>query len=378
MSDHPISHGGRMYGESPTVTGWAFETDFVLGNSLHHLRPLIKSLSKRKHNVCIIGERGTGKEKVAENYIELSEDKKGWHRINCAVSTEQMLGSELFGHKAGSFTDASKERTGLLASLKPGGGIFLDEIGAAPERFHAALLRVLQERKFYPLGSDEECSLDEDVTILAATSEPDLVRHDVLDRFMRIHIPPLRHRKDEIPYVLHCLWKNSVEKQGGTSVVKKITESALAYLKEYSWPGNVRELKNALESAMILSELTGKPVLNTSSFPTIPMPSGKDSSRDLLIDKLLNAARPLPVESFITGWSTEEDSPNSKSEPNTENKDEIIEQCFKTLDPSAYKKQFYTYYESMGFKAKALLQRFPDIGAESTIRANLAKGTSRT
>jgi DNA-binding NtrC family response regulator len=210
-------------------------------------------------NVLILGENGTGKELIAR---ELHRQSKRRDRVFLTIDmgsiSESLFESELFGHKKGAFTDASEDRLGRFQAAN-GGTVFLDEIGNLPLNLQAKLLRVLEQRKVTPVGSDE--SQDVDVRIIAATNvraatlkNEDHFRQDLLFRLntVEITVPPLRDRKDDIlPIARHYAAIYS-HKYGGNE--RSFSEDAEQALHDYAWPGNVRALRHAVERAIILSE----------------------------------------------------------------------------------------------------------------------------
>lgn len=220
---------------------------------------LIRRVARTTSNVLITGESGTGKEMVAraihQNSLRQSEP---FIAINCSAIPDQLLESELFGHKKGAFTGAHENHVGLFEEAK-GGTLFLDEIGDMPLGLQVKLLRVLQERKIRPVGDSQ--LKDIDVRIIAATHknirgliQEGKFREDLYYRLcvIPIHIPSLRERKDDIPLIAEHFLKKFCDRN--ETPVKKLTKTALAKLIRMPWPGNVRELENLLERAVVLSD----------------------------------------------------------------------------------------------------------------------------
>jgi len=210
-------------------------------------------------NVLILGENGTGKELIArELHRQSRRSDNVFLTVDMGSISESLFESELFGHKKGAFTDASEDRLGRFQAAD-GGTIFLDEIGNLPLHLQAKLMRVLEQRKVTPVGSDE--SQDIDVRVVAATNVPPATlknenhfRQDLLFRLntVEITVPPLRDRKDDIlPIADHYATIYS-QKYGGTS--RTFSSTARQALHEYAWPGNIRALRHAVERAIILSE----------------------------------------------------------------------------------------------------------------------------
>ena len=208
--------------------------------------------------VYIHGESGTGKELIAKA-IHLASDRKDkpFVALNCAALPETLLESELFGHEKGAFTGAVKTTRGLFTQAH-GGTLFLDEIGDMPLATQSKLLRVLQERQFYPVGGDAPVAVD--VRVIVATNKDlaEQVRKGMFrdDLFYRIHVipillPPLRERKEDIvPLVDHFLKKCTQQMK---KMVKGLAPESLRKLMLHDWPGNVRELENTIEYAVAMT-----------------------------------------------------------------------------------------------------------------------------
>ena len=255
---------------------------------------VVGRIAKLDSTVHIHGDSGTGKELIAKA-IHLASDRKdkAFVALNCAALPESLLESELFGHEKGAFTGAVKSTRGLFTQAH-GGTLFLDEIGDMPRSTQSKLLRVLQERQFYPVGS--EVPLEVDVRIIVATNKDleDQVRKGLFrdDLFYRIHVipvylPPLRERKDDImPLLEHFLKKYN---QHMKKEVKGLTPEALRKLMMHDWPGNVRELENTIEYAVAMTQsdtltedyiLQGKSV-TTEHPPSLAQEAGEQPSRGL-------------------------------------------------------------------------------------------------
>jgi two-component system response regulator GlrR len=227
----------------------------------------VARIADTESNIAIYGASGTGKELIAKA-VHISSQRKDFAflAINCAAIPESLLESELFGYEKGAFTGAVKNSKGLFSRADKG-TIFLDEIGDMPLSIQAKLLRVLQERTFVPLGSDEPVSVD--VRIIVATNKA--LKEEVKkgnfreDLFYRIHVIPvdlplLKDRKEDIPpLVEHFIKKYSglMEKR-----VKSITPAAMQKLMLHDWPGNVREL-DTLKENLILQTKNGQDELLT-------------------------------------------------------------------------------------------------------------------
>jgi DNA-binding NtrC family response regulator len=226
---------------------------------LHHMIDLMAENADT--TVLLLGESGTGKELVAREIHRRSRrSERLFLDINCAVLSETLLESEMFGHERGAFTDAREFKRGLL-EVADGGTVFLDEIGEMPLSVQPKLLRVLETHSFKRVGSTKDVHVN--VRIIAATNK-DLARAVAGGRFrddlyyrlkvFPVHLPPLRERQEDVTaledhFVKHF---NAILKKNITG----FTHAATDLLKNYTWPGNVRELKNVVERAMVLSKVT--------------------------------------------------------------------------------------------------------------------------
>ena len=242
--------------------------DQFIGQSLAFLDSVERASRAAPLNrpVLVIGERGTGKELIAERLHHLSSRWAGPLIImNCAALPENLIEAELFGHEAGSFTGASKTRHGRFEEAD-GGTLFLDELGTLSMPAQDRLLRAVEYGEITRIGAAKPVSVD--VRIVAATNEnlPSQVdkgkfRADLLDRlsFEVITLPPLRHRQGDIPLLAeHFGRRMAVELDW--SHWPSFTSRALAELEAYSWPGNVRELRNVIERAVYRHEDPERPV----------------------------------------------------------------------------------------------------------------------
>ena len=224
------------------------------------LRLADKVAATPNSSALIVGESGVGKEVIATRIHEMSSRRDGpYIRVNLAAISESIMEAELFGSVKGAFTDAKSNRAGYFVSAN-GGTILLDEIGEFHGSKQAKLLRVLEERRFFPVGSDKERSID--VRVLAATNRtPEamlasgILRPDLFYRLGTvINIPPLRERQDEIvPLATHFVELFCAELG---KPMCSLSTAAQARLQTYSWPGNVRQLRNAIERAVMLTETT--------------------------------------------------------------------------------------------------------------------------
>jgi two-component system response regulator AtoC len=229
----------------------------------------IAKISDFKTTVLITGESGVGKELVARAiHARSSRKAAAFVPINCGAIPENLLESELFGHKKGAFTDASSDRRGLFEEAHSG-TLFLDEIGELPLNLQVKLLRVLQEETIRRLGDARDIKVD--VRIIAAThrdlgaeAKAGRFREDLFYRInvLPIAIPPLRARREDINLLIdHFIAKNNARL--GTQI-RGLSTEARKLLLDYAWPGNVRELENTIERAMVLADAD---TLSSSDLP---------------------------------------------------------------------------------------------------------------
>lgn len=258
---------------------------------------LIYKLCKVDTTVLIRGENGTGKELVAKAIHYNSPRKSGsFIAINCGAIPENLMESELFGHEKGSFTGATERKIGKFQAAN-NGTLFLDEIAELKPDMQVKLLRVLQEKKFLPVGSNRE--VKSNARIIAATNrnlekmiEDNEFREDLFYRLnvMPIFLPPLRERKDDIAaLVQHFIKKFSKTHQ---SAIQGISPDAIEALKNYRWPGNIRELENAVERAFIVENSA---FIQTESLPEVVRQQEIGSGGTTTA---ANMAKPLNFELF--------------------------------------------------------------------------------
>ncbi|MBL4638770.1 MAG: sigma-54-dependent Fis family transcriptional regulator [Proteobacteria bacterium] len=231
--------------------------DRLLGETdvIKSLRGKISKLARSQAPVYVSGESGTGKELVARLIHELgARGDKPFIAVNCGAIPMELVESEFFGHKKGSFTGAIADKEGLFQAAH-GGTLFLDEVADLPLMMQVKLLRAIQEKAVRPVGGQEELNVD--VRILSATHKnlaacvsSGTFREDLFYRLnvIELLVPPLRNRQDDIPLLAEYILQQIAKKNGVTSPI--FTPAALAALKRYSFPGNVRELENILERAL--------------------------------------------------------------------------------------------------------------------------------
>jgi len=229
----------------------------------------IAKIAEYKTTVLITGESGVGKELIARAIHAQSSRHDGpFVAINCGAIPENLLESELFGHRKGAFTDATTDRRGLFEEAT-GGTLFLDEIGELPLSLQVKLLRALQEESIRRLGDSSDTPIN--VRIITA-SHRDLATEAQIGRFrddlfyrinvLHISIPPLRERREDIPLLVDYFIERNNAKLG--TEIHGVSLEAQKVLLEYGWPGNVRELENTIERAMVLADCK---VLDTADLP---------------------------------------------------------------------------------------------------------------
>jgi two-component system nitrogen regulation response regulator GlnG len=238
--------------------------DYALGivgrsEAMQNVFKLIGQLAASDATVLVTGESGTGKELVARAiYHHSQRNGKPYLAINCAAIAENLLESELFGHEKGSFTGAVTQRVGKFEQCDKG-TIFLDEIGDMSLPTQTKILRVLQSGLFERVGGNESVRVD--VRIIAATNKPleqavasRQFREDLFYRLnvVRIHMPPLRERKSDIPLLVNYFLKKYTPSRQASA--KLIAGSAMEALLQHRWPGNVRELENVVQRAVVMAK----------------------------------------------------------------------------------------------------------------------------
>jgi two-component system response regulator HydG len=225
--------------------------------AMQRIYALIESVGKLDTTVLITGESGTGKELVADAlHAESPRRNRPLVKVDCTAIPEELLESELFGHKKGSFTGADRDRLGRILQAD-GGTLFLDEIGDISSRMQLRLLRFLQERTFYPVGQDQPIQVD--VRVITATNadlkakvRSEQFREDLYFRLRVVDIilPPLRERREDVPLLAqHFLTIFDKRMQKG---VTGFSDSVMELLLNHSWPGNIRELEHVIERAYVL------------------------------------------------------------------------------------------------------------------------------
>jgi DNA-binding NtrC family response regulator len=266
--DELLEAVGRALARTPLRPAQAqsTESDPLSGNSvgmigksraLRRVLDLVEAVAPSDATVLILGETGTGKERVARAVHDRSSRRaQPFVSVNCAAIPQSLIASDLFGHEKGAFTGAAQRRTGRFEQAQ-GGTIFLDEVGELPAETQVALLRVLQEKEFERVGGQHTIAAD--VRVIAATNRdlPAAIAAGVFrsDLFYRLNVfpiemPPLRERKEDIPVLVEYFMNRG---QAPCKRARSVHPRALELLHGYSWPGNIRELQNVVERALIVS-----------------------------------------------------------------------------------------------------------------------------
>lgn len=269
----------------------------LIGGSavMRQLREMIEKVARSQAPVHISGESGTGKELVAHLIHDASARRDGpFVPVNCGAIPTELMESELFGHKKGSFTGAVADKQGLIQSAE-GGTLFLDEIADLPLHMQVKLLRVIQEKSVRPVGEAREVPVD--VRILSATHKnlaalvaEGKFREDLYYRVnvIEIRVPPLRDRLDDVPLLINALLNKLGKQTAGKAL--QIAPAALQALRDYHFPGNVRELENILERA---ATLCGGSTINASDLQLRPQTLNLAVNTSHAEVPTVNAAAPL-------------------------------------------------------------------------------------
>ncbi|MBV9502448.1 MAG: sigma-54-dependent Fis family transcriptional regulator [Acidobacteriaceae bacterium] len=237
-----------------------YQFDNIIGRSaaMREIFHTVERVAPTRATVLLAGESGVGKDMIARAIHQHSpRNNRAFVKINCTALPENLMESELFGYEKGAFTGATASKPGKFEQAD-GGTAFLDEIGDVPGNIQVKLLRVLQERQFERLGSNITRNVD--LRVIAATNvdlraalEEGRFREDLYYRLnvVPISIPPLRERKEDIPFLAMHFIRKLASDLG--SIVKDISPAAMDRLVSHSWPGNVRELENTIERSMVLA-----------------------------------------------------------------------------------------------------------------------------
>jgi DNA-binding NtrC family response regulator len=289
--------------------GWRYEFDNLVGRSpaMREVFATVNRVAPTRATVLLAGESGVGKDMIARAIHHHSpRADRPFVKINCTAIPENLMESELFGYEKGAFTGANVSKPGKFEQADTG-TVFLDEIGDVPAAIQVKLLRILQEREFERLGSNKTKHID--VRVLAATNvdlraalEQGTFREDLYYRLnvLPIDIPPLRERKEDIPFLAEHFVKKLANDVDGR--ITSISEAAIQKLMTYHWPGNVRELENVMERSMVLSpgpvleaediKMDNAPRRAQPAFDTQFLPDGMtlDQFEQSIIKEALNRA----------------------------------------------------------------------------------------
>ena len=281
-----------------------FGLENVVGHDHQMLKifDLVEAVADSRTTVLMTGESGTGKSLLARAIHRRSPRRdKPFVEVSCGALPETLLESELFGHVKGAFTGAIADKMGRFMAAD-GGTIFLDEINSASPAFQVKLLRVLQERAFEPVGSDDTKTVDTRVILATNVDLTHLVaeqkfRQDLYYRInvLNVKLPPLRDRLSDIPLVANHFLKRFTQET--TREILGFTDSAMAAMQRYNWPGNVRELENAVERAVVLCR---RPQIDVEDLPeTVQYHPVRPAARNGEVDGEPN--QPMPLEAALEG-----------------------------------------------------------------------------
>lgn len=328
----------------------------------------IERVARTNFTVIVQGETGTGKELVAHMIHEQSPRGTGpFVAIDCGAIPESLVESELFGYVRGAFTGAEGKKAGYF-ELARGGTLFLDEIANLPFAVQVKLLRGLQERRMFPLGSERSVTTDVRIIVASNVVLDDEVRAgrfraDLFHRLneFKIVLVPLRDRREDIPILAEQFVQETHAELGKT--VRKFSDEALQHLLTYDWPGNVRELRNTIRRAVLLSdeiiELKHvRQILSTSTSPpsvglqaiSRPQPVNSDLPRSVLPKSLPSVAN-LPFDRFPPGSSLHD----IIREATTQIEKAVIQQVLQEVkgNKSAAAKRLKIGYKTLFRKLKA-------------------------
>ena len=276
-----------------------FDNIVAKSGKMQRVLEMVARIAQTDSTIYIHGESGTGKELIAKAiHLASARKNKAFIALNCAALPETLLESELFGHEKGAFTGAIRSTKGLFTQAHEG-SLFLDEIGDMPPSLQAKLLRVLQERQFYPVGSERSVEVDVRVVVATQKDLEEAVKQGGFreDLFYRIHVipirlPPLRERKEDIPpLVEHFLKKYNQQMK---KEIEGLTPAAMQRLMLHDWPGNVRELENTVEYAVAMAQqnwIKEDLILQTRTIqapePLKPLKESKDAFEKAYLTDLL-------------------------------------------------------------------------------------------
>ena len=292
----------RLRGENKDLKSQTQSRTEIIGNSvpMKALRQQIALMAPTTGRVLIYGESGTGKELVAKAiHAQSPRTDNMFVEVNCAAIPEDLIDSELFGHRKGSFAAAVNDKDGKLQRADAG-TLFLDEVGDMSLKTQSKVLRALDEGRFTPVGAEEPISVD--ARVIAATNkdlEEEINKGNFReDLFYRLNVipffvPPLRERKEDIPVLTRYFLKEVSAAYSRRA--KEITDDAIDALSRYSWPGNVRELRNVIERVVIMN-----PTVNKFDRKHLPPLVYRDGSRKSATESItLHQARAAYERDYI-------------------------------------------------------------------------------
>lgn len=283
--------------------------------SMQNIYEIIENVAESDANILILGESGTGKEVIANAiHFKSHRSAKPFVKVNCSALPKDLIESQLFGHVKGSFTGAHADKTGFIGQAN-GGSLLLDEIGEMPIDLQPKLLRVLQEKVFYRVGSDKPqvadfrliCSTNRDP--FEAIKDGNL-REDLYYRIntIEIKIPPLRDRLEDVPMLAEHFLHMYAEKYSRTG--QEFAQSAYDQMLNYAWRGNVRELEHSVERAVLLSKsdkIEKLDIASAASASTVSMMSAAayaGESASIPADAAASAAAPAPSSFPVTSYES--------------------------------------------------------------------------
>jgi two-component system nitrogen regulation response regulator NtrX len=292
----------KLRGENRELKRQLRGSDVIVGDSIpmKAVRQQIALMAPTNGRVLIFGESGSGKELVAHAiHAQSPRCNEMFVEVNCAAIPEDLIESELFGHRQGSFAGASSDKEGKFHKAS-GGTLFLDEVGDMSLKTQSKVLRTLDEQRFTPVGGDEPVTVD--VRVIAATNkdlEEEISRGNFReDLFYRLnvipfYVPPLRERKEDIPLLVRFFLREFSATYGRRP--RDISDDAIDTLMRYSWPGNVRELRNVIERIVIMNPAVMR--LDRKHLPPLVYRDG--SRRGMMDNTTLHQARVAYERDYI-------------------------------------------------------------------------------
>jgi DNA-binding NtrC family response regulator len=263
----------------------------IIGGSrtMQSIYEIIDSVAESDANILILGESGTGKEVIANAiHYKSHRSKKPFVKVNCSALPKDLIESQLFGHTKGSFTGAVSDKSGFIGQAN-GGSLLLDEIAEMPIELQPKLLRVLQERVYYRVGSDKPQEVD--FRLICATNQNPFeamkdgnLREDLYYRIntIEIKIPPLRERMEDVPMLAEHFLEMYAEKYKGKA--NKFSQHAFDQMLNYNWRGNVRELQHTIERAVLLCKTNSITELNIPKTSSEPVSFAYNAMKESLSD----------------------------------------------------------------------------------------------